>query len=708
MASNKRLNATITIGGAITGSLKAALGSTRDGLLEIGKSIKTVENRQKLLGRSIEVFGKMGKNVDGMRAEYGRLVTQTDRLRNAQRSLLDVEKARALNAEKMEAVRSKIPFGDHIGALASIGGVIGALHAFEKINDAETELRVALMDKSGGVPAQFEEIRQQAIALHNTLPGTLADFHNVAVALKENGMSTEMIAGGALKAAAQLGVVLKMPVEQAAEMTAKLRESFQLSEGELGKMADLSQRARFAFGLNSEDLLLGAKYYGGSLGALHTGGADNVAKVYALQGIAAQNGIDGSTFGTNFGMMLTRLSTLPLTMQKHSPQMKAVLGILKEYGVQLQFFDKKGNFAGIDNMVQQLGKLQSIASDEKRMEVLKTLFGQEAMRVAGLIATKGVDGYQKALKAEQDQASLQQRIGVEMGSFRNKITSLTGSLETLVGMGIEPLGKALIPLIDTANKFVTRTLMPWVETHPKLTGGIEMTVGALAALKIGTLAVQFAWLALRGQALAIVGLFYRTGAAATVAGTEMEAAAGGATLLGRAFLFVGSGLLWVGRALLLNPIGLAVTAIAGGAFLIYENWDKLKSWFGGLWESIKKDFSAFEDWLMGKVRWVGDKWKEVKAFFHAGEDPAPAQPAAAGSPAPRRVWTGKGYIPTVPAMATRAPGGSVYHDHSTTTITVVQQPGQDGTALAREISRQMQKRQGVQQRSAIYDQPVGG
>jgi TP901 family phage tail tape measure protein len=696
MASNKRLNATITIGGAITGSLKAAIGSTRDGLLDIGKAIKTVESRQKLLGRSIETFGRMGKNVDGMRSEYGRLVTQTDRLRNAQRSLLQVEKARAANAEKMEALRSKIPFGEHIGALASMGGIIGALHAFEKINDAETDLRVALMDKSGGVPVQFEEIRKQAIALHNTLPGTLADFHNVAVALKENGMSSEMIAGGALKAAAQLGVVLKMPVEQAAEMTAKLRESFQLSENELGKMADLSQRAKFAFGLNSDDLLLGAKYYGGALGSLKMGGAENVGKVYALQGIAAQNGIDGSTFGTNFAMMLTRLSTLPLTLQKHSPQMKAVLGIMKEYGIQLQFFDKQGKFAGIDNMVQQLSKLQNIASDEKRMEVLKTLFGQEAMRTAGLIATKGVEGYQKALKAEQDQASLQQRISAEMGSFRNKLTSLTGSLETLVGMGIEPLGKALIPMMDSANKFVTGSLMPWVEANPKLVTGIELTVGALAALKVGTMIVQFAWLALRGQALGLAGLFYRTGAAATVAGAEMEASAAGPTLLGKALLFTGRSLLWMGRALLLNPIGLAITAIGVGAYLIYKNWDKLKPWFKGLWEDIKTDFVAFEDWLMSKVQWVGDKWRDVKAFFGGGSGPQPSYPGAGGA------------LPSVPAMASRGGAGATYQDNSQHHYQIVTQPGQDNEAIARQLHKEILRRQGQQQRSAIYDHAVGG
>lgn len=43
--------------------------------------------------------------------------------------------------------------------------------------------------------------------------------------------------------------------------------------------------------------------------------------------------------------------------------------------------------------------------------------------------------------------------------------------------------------------------------------------------------------------------------------------------------WLGRGLLFIGRALLLNPIGLAITAIAGGAYLIYKNWDKLVNWW---------------------------------------------------------------------------------------------------------------------------------
>ena len=55
---------------------------------------------------------------------------------------------------------------------------------------------------------------------------------------------------------------------------------------------------------------------------------------------------------------------------------------------------------------------------------------------------------------------------------------------------------------------------------------------------------------------------------------------------------MGKGILFIGRALAMNPIGLAITAIAGGTYLIYRNWDKVGPYFLGLWAEIKAGFSG--------------------------------------------------------------------------------------------------------------------
>lgn len=70
---------------------------------------------------------------------------------------------------------------------------------------------------------------------------------------------------------------------------------------------------------------------------------------------------------------------------------------------------------------------------------------------------------------------------------------------------------------------------------------------------------------------------------------------GGFGGIGAALLMVGKTFAFVGRLFLLNPIGLAVTAIAAAAYLVYANWDKIKGWF-----------VSFFDWMGGKIAQIGE------------------------------------------------------------------------------------------------------
>jgi hypothetical protein len=79
----------------------------------------------------------------------------------------------------------------------------------------------------------------------------------------------------------------------------------------------------------------------------------------------------------------------------------------------------------------------------------------------------------------------------------------------------------------------------------------------------------------------------------------------------------------IGSALLANPIGLAVAAIAGGAYLIYKNWDKVGPWFRRLWDGVRQTFGGVADFVVGlftgdmkrAVGGVKDAWSGVGGFF---------------------------------------------------------------------------------------------
>ncbi|MEX0304342.1 MAG: phage tail tape measure protein [Leisingera sp.] len=94
------------------------------------------------------------------------------------------------------------------------------------------------------------------------------------------------------------------------------------------------------------------------------------------------------------------------------------------------------------------------------------------------------------------------------------------------------------------------------------------------------------------------------------------------SVTGAAPLVVG-GIKAIGAALLANPIGLTVAAIAGSAALIYKNWDKVGPWFGELWGGVRDTFEGVSSFIGGV--WRGDwkaaadgarkAWSGIKSYY---------------------------------------------------------------------------------------------
>ena len=370
-----------------------------------------------------------------------------------------------------------------MGTKASVmgHGILTAMEtpikAFADLDEASTNLRVAMMDNLGEVPAQFEAINRQAVELGNVLPGTTADFVNSARALIENGTALDTVVGGGLKAAAYLGVILKIPQTGAAELVAKFRESFGLTENELTKMADLTQRAKFAFGLNPEEVKYAAQYAGSTLNNLKLTGIENTKMFLAMQGIARQKGMEGSVFGTNFASMLNNIGMMEQKLGRNSKIMKAVNSDLKHAGIHLQFFDKAGHFVGLEKMVTELEKLKGL-TEQQKLNVMNKVFGMEGGRVASMLSDAGAGGLHKAMETMAKQADLMQRIEETNKSARNTWGALTGTIENFWAAVGEPIVTSLYPLIHAVNDFVGGPLMDWVNENRELVKWLGL--GALA------------------------------------------------------------------------------------------------------------------------------------------------------------------------------------------------------------------------------------
>ncbi|ECR0935220.1 phage tail tape measure protein [Salmonella enterica] len=97
---------------------------------------------------------------------------------------------------------------------------------------------------------------------------------------------------------------------------------------------------------------------------------------------------------------------------------------------------------------------------------------------------------------------------------------------------------------------------------------------------------------------------------ATGAGRLARVLGGG---LLRGLMVAGRAILFVGRALMMNPIGLLITGIAIAAYLIYRYWEPISGWFKARWEEIKTAFSGG----IGGVCELIINWSPLGLFYKA-------------------------------------------------------------------------------------------
>ena len=199
--------------------------------------------------------------------------------------------------------------------------------------------------------------------------------------------------------------------------------------------------------------------------------------------------------------------------------------------------------------------------------------------------------------------------------FERRTEGMSEKLKGLKIAGTElgiAFGNALMPVVDMmipmASGLATM-LTKFTENHPSLsrlavvalTGASAMSVLGFAAkfalggllTSVGNVMTVVGWLMRLRQDAQIAGLLSQFGTvAARVGGVLGGALVKGLTLAGRAIFIMG-------RALLMNPIGLAVTGIAVAAFLIYKNWDKIGPWFAKAWDAVKTTFQTAWTWFKG-------------------------------------------------------------------------------------------------------------
>lgn len=495
------------------------------------------------------------------------------------------ERKLAQAREKMKALQDASARMAGTGARAIGAGaataspVLASVSAYAKAEDSATQLKVALMGAGATVPPEFQKINDLAMKLGDRLPGATADFQDMMTMLVRQGMPAKSILGGLGEATALLAVQLKKPPAEAAEFASKLQDATRTAEGDMLGLMDVIQKS-FYLGVDDNNMLEGFAKMSPALDIIKKKGLEGAKALAPLLILADQAGMRGEAAGNAY----RKVFQLSMDASKVAKASKGA-------GVKLDFTNGKGEFGGLDKMFAQLDKLKGL-STQKRLSVIKTIFGDDAetLQAVTLMIDKGAAGYAEVQAKMAAQATLQERVNTQLGTLKNLWDAATGTFTN----GLVAFGEAISPELHALTTWLgdmAQGMSAWARENPRTAAAIMKTIAALALLLTVGGAITLMLASVLGP-LAIVrfsmtALGMQGGILARVLGF-------GATAL----RMVGMAIMFIGRALLMNPIGLLITAIAGAAFLIYKYWGPITTFFSGLWEGIKSAFSAAIVWFM--------------------------------------------------------------------------------------------------------------
>ena len=644
----KELLVSVAIGAVLQGSYMAVFGGAKRTLDTLGAQTAKLKQQHDQMGEAMQrAMGKLsGGTLAAINRDYEKLGRTLDTLR---------QKQEALAASMAKGVELKNSRQEHWAGMkesAAMAVAVGAplLASVKQAAKFEAGLRdIAITGnlKAKEEIALGEAMRQAALTTNQS--------HEAII----RGVNTLVASGMNANEAGKLSALLgKAATATNAEMNDLAKMMFSLSEtlgiqGE-AQMKEALNRAAFGAKLGRFEL----KDMAGSLPTLAAQfAAKGIKGQEALTQIVASLEVGMGATGTP-GEAVTNLTNWLSHMNANTTKAhfeKAGVAYEKlmaehvaagynQYEsslmIAMKFIDDKGD------AFMKKWEAAGAKGDKDAMRALMESFGlssvfQDIQTVNHLIAMR--QGWDKYQQNKKDMGG-QQALGTIDDDYIKRAQTMQKAWERFTAQITDvaiTVGNVFLPAVSDALDGLgpmVRGFGEWAKANPVVLRGIVGLVGGMIAMRTAVFGLRFlgnflflapansvatAWGVLSSRftifrALVAGGSsrfplllqFFGLGAerAAKLAGWFSKLG-GWALSLGRTLaggLLTGlrlatQAVFWLGRALLMNPIGLAITAIAGGAYLIYRNWDRLKPWFSRLWAGIRS--------------LIGNAWEGIKGAF---------------------------------------------------------------------------------------------
>ncbi len=525
--------------------------------------------------------------------------------------LRDVETRIAKASERMNR-RLHLSMKLAGGGAAAAGIAYGAGRLVSSFTDSIREVERAKGELATLGVRDLDAVVQRGYEMQTQLAGITADAFVRASYDIKSGISSLTDQGVADMTASAM-LVAKATKGQAEQMTSLFATSYGIFKDQYAAMSDADFGSMFGAALSAS------------------------VQQFKTDGAAMQQAIESAGAGAvNLGMQMTEQLTLLGMMQQQmsageaGTALKAFsanaakaheafgkMRVSVDHPVRVRILDERGQLRAMPDILADLkarygetldafeaAEIQKAFGTEEAMKMINALYGQEAAVRANAEALGNA--------ADQGAAFTEQMARAADSNWDAAMVLLSQKMDVLhqkIGERLLPVVERLLPVIDV---FMVKAF-DWIDANPELVTGIGAVVAGLGAMAaiiapilIGASALVSGWAMMSYGAT-------RLGLAVFNVGKWVAGAGRWLFWLGRLVLpLVSKAIMFIGRALIANPIGAIVMGIAVAAYLIYKYWEPISAFFQDLWAQVVDAFTSAADWITSAVDSViGFDWASL-------------------------------------------------------------------------------------------------
>lgn len=546
-----------------TGRLAQQLGTAERKVERLSDAAQKQAGRLGMLGSELR---EAGINTNRLGDEQGRLAADLDRVNKRlkeQRDIADRASAARARGDKMRDLGGRMIGGG--AALGAAGAAtlaplaLGVKTAID-FDEAMADVRKVV----NGTPADLEKLRKGILAVSRTMPVKPEGIASIIAAGAQAGIARGELVPFASDAA-KMAVAFDITADEAGQAMAKWRSAFGIGQAGVRTLSDQ---------INLLGNVSGAK-------------ADAIARIVTrigpLGSVAGLASAEIAALGATLGGMgveeeiaATGIKNAMLALTQGAAATKAQKGVFRQLGLEAEGVSKSMQVNAKGTIIDVLQRLSRMPK-AVQSGLLNELFGSESIAAIAPLMTQ-LGALQKNFKRVGDAQLYQNAVQAEYDSRAGTTAQKLLILSNRVDVMKIALGDRLLPVVEAgAAKFgaIADRITAFAEAHPALTKAALMTAGAIgiAMAVIGSLAVII------GTTLGPIAIL------ATALSTPWAAATlfqRGLLLLAGPLRIVGFLVTMLGRALLLNPWGLAIAGTIALAYAIYTHWGKIKAFLAGL------------------------------------------------------------------------------------------------------------------------------